>query len=82
MIDNNTIRDSANSCIELRSPDGFSINGNSIDGCGDTAVSLFGPTNVTVEDNTMVNSGMGVGVVDGTSLFVRWASARLVLILT
>jgi len=70
-IDNNTIRDSANSCIELRSPDGFFINGNSIDGCGDTAVSLFGPTNVTVEDNTMINSGMGVGVVDGTSLFVR-----------
>ncbi|EJK50139.1 hypothetical protein THAOC_30922 [Thalassiosira oceanica] len=69
VIENNTIRDSSESCIYLQSPYGFIIKRNTMERCQNPAILLVrSPTNVTIESNTLVDSKWGIVASDATSL--------------
>ncbi|EJK60613.1 hypothetical protein THAOC_18995, partial [Thalassiosira oceanica] len=86
VIDNNTIsftevgiycedaifflRDITADGIRLLRSSFSSISGNAIQNCGDDAIDLLGSSNVTVVDNTLVNSKYGVWSVNASSLAI------------
>ncbi|EJK44397.1 hypothetical protein THAOC_37064 [Thalassiosira oceanica] len=53
------IRDMKRDGIELSNAASSSISGNSINNCGDPAISLHDPSNITVEKNTLLESRQG-----------------------
>ncbi|EJK50078.1 hypothetical protein THAOC_30988, partial [Thalassiosira oceanica] len=70
-ISYNTISNMKEDGIQLENTASSSISGNSINNCGDPAISLYYSSNITVKNNTLLESWQGIFSEDATSLIVR-----------
>ncbi|EJK54994.1 hypothetical protein THAOC_25326 [Thalassiosira oceanica] len=71
------ISDMKDDGIQLESLTSSSINGNSINNC--EAISLFESSDVTVEDNTLVDSKWGIYIENSISLAIRDAALSSIM---